>query len=74
MLGMDRAWDDQRNASDGTPDTPRPESTVPSAGQGQFLANAETRQECALAYRATVHAVYAKAALHATVLRDSHHQ
>jgi hypothetical protein len=66
---MDRAWDDQRDASDGTPDTPRTESTVPSAGRGQFLADGQTRQECALAYRATVDAVYAKAPLHATVLR-----
>jgi hypothetical protein len=69
MLGMDRPRDDQRDVSDGAPDTPRSESTVLSAGRGHFLTDARTRQECALAYRATVDAVYAKAALHATALR-----
>jgi hypothetical protein len=69
MLRMDRSWDDQRDASNGAPDTARPESTVPSAGRGHFLTDARTRQECAPAYRATVDAVYAKAALHAAALR-----
>ena len=69
MLGMDRPWDDQRDASDGVPDTPRPESTVTSADRGRLLADARTRQEYALAYRATVDAVYAKAALHAAAHR-----
>jgi hypothetical protein len=44
-------------------------STVPSAGRGHFLTDAQTRQECALAYRATVNVVYAKAALHAAAIR-----
>jgi hypothetical protein len=69
MLGMDGPWDDRRDASDGAPDTPRPENTVPSAGRGHFLTDARTRQECAPAYRVTVDAVYAKEALHAGALR-----
>ena len=69
MLGMDRRQDHQRDASDGAPDTPRPESTAPSAGRGHVLTDARTRQEHALAYRATVEAVYAKAVPDAVALR-----
>lgn len=71
---MDRPWDDQRDTSDGAPDTPRPESAVPSAGRGHVLTDARTRQEYALAHRATVDAVYAKAALQAAALRSSDDQ
>lgn len=74
MLGMDRPRDDQRDASDGASDTPRPENTVPSEDRGHLLADARTKQECALAYRATVDAAYAKAALHAAALRAGDHQ
>ncbi|MGH9100890.1 MAG: toxin glutamine deamidase domain-containing protein [Acidimicrobiales bacterium] len=66
---MDRPWDDQQGASDAAPDTPRPEGTVPGASRGDLLTDARTRQESALAYRARVDEVYAKAALHAPVLR-----
>jgi hypothetical protein len=61
MSGTDRP----RDAPDAAPDAPQPEGTAAGAGPGTVLTDARTRQEHALAYRATVDAVYAKAALHA---------
>jgi hypothetical protein len=67
---MDRPGDDP----DAAPDVPRPEGAAASAYRGAVLADACTRREYALAYRATVDAVYAKAALHADALRAGDHQ
>jgi hypothetical protein len=58
---MDRPRDDP----DATPDAPRAAGTAAGADRGAVLAGARTRQEHALAYRATVDAVYARAALEA---------
>jgi hypothetical protein len=58
-----------RDAPDAVPDAPRPEGTGASADRGAVLADARPRQEYALAYRATVDAVYASAALHADARR-----
>lgn len=61
MSGTDRL----RDALDAAPEAPPPEGTAAGAGRGAVLADASTRKEYALAYRATVDAVYARAALHA---------
>jgi Papain fold toxin 1, glutamine deamidase len=58
MSGIDRGTD----APDVAPDAPRPESPTAAAGRGAVLADALARRECALAYRATVDAVLARAA------------
>jgi hypothetical protein len=55
MLGTDRPGD----APDAVPEARRPDG----ADRGAVLAEARTRREYALAYRATVDAVYARAAL-----------
>ena len=62
MLGMDRPLDDQRDA----PDTPHVKDDAASPDRGTVLIDARTRREYALAYRATVDAVYERAELEAS--------
>jgi hypothetical protein len=62
---LDRPWDDQWDAGDGAPDAPEPESAA-GADWGTVLTDARIRREYALAYRATVDAVYARAEREAT--------
>jgi hypothetical protein len=61
VLETDRSRDTPGTARD----VPKLEETQVSADRGAVLADARVRCECALAYRATVDAVYARAALHA---------
>jgi Papain fold toxin 1, glutamine deamidase len=56
--------DRSRDTPDTARDAPRPEETQVSADRGAVLADAPVRREYTLAYRATVDAVYARAALH----------
>jgi hypothetical protein len=64
MLGTncpgDDRWDAPDAGPDGAPDAPQPVSAA-GADRGAVLADARTRQEYDLAYRATVDAIYASA-------------
>lgn len=55
----------RRDGPDAIPDVPRLEGAAAGVGRGTILAEARARRECALAYRATVDAVYAEAELDA---------
>ena len=68
MLGIDRPGDDRGCLQRGL-DAPLPEAPVPVRTGATVLTDARASQEYALAYRATVDAVYAKAALHAAAVR-----
>ena len=70
MSGRDRAGD----GPDAIPDMPRRESAAAGVGRGTILAEARTRREYALACRATLDAVYAKAELDAGARRPGDSQ
>ena len=53
------------------PDVPRLEGAAAGVGHWTILAEARARRECALAYRATVDAVYAEAELDAGARRPA---
>lgn len=59
MSGIDRPGD----GPDATTGRPRTESAAPGPDRGDVLTDARSRRECALAYRATIEAVYAAAGL-----------
>jgi hypothetical protein len=62
MLGIDRPSDSEWAAPDASPDIAPDAPQSPNAAsldRGTVLTDARTRQECALAYRAKVDAIYA---------------
>ncbi len=69
MSGLDRAGD----SLDAIPDVPRRE-TAAEVDRGTILTEARARREFALAYRATVDAVYAQAELDAGARRPGDSQ
>ena len=69
MSGTGRAGD----GPDAIPDVPRRE-TAAGVDRGTILTEARARRECALAYRATVDAVYAEAGLDAGACRPGDSQ
>jgi len=70
MSGIDRAGD----SPDASGDVPRRESAAAGVDHGTVLTEAPARRECALAYRATVEAVYEEAGRDAVARRPADSQ
>ena len=70
MSVIDRAGD----GPDASGDVPRRESAAAGVDHGTVLVEARARRECALAYRATVQAVYEEAGRDVAARRPSDSQ